>query len=184
MFFQCSGPSCITGTFVPGEIDDGACSVNSHTLGKCVKCNSHGGTIQGDCPDNYLCNSNGKCVKGSKCTEDDKTPNGGCTELNPLCIDGEECVCNTKDPNQPILCVERSSNMCEDPGKDGSCKCGANASCSDDRPICEVKSNGKAECQKCSKDASGGKPEDGDGTTQGNCEMGKICHATGECEGI
>ena len=140
--------------------------------------------MQGDCPDTYLCNSNGKCVKGSKCTEDDKTPNGGCSELNPLCIDGEECVCNTKDPNQPILCVERSSNMCEDPGKDGSCKCGANTSCSDEHPICEVKSNGMAECQKCSKDASGGNPGDGDGTTQGNCEMGKICHATGECEGM
>ena len=130
MFFQCSGPSCITGTFVPGEIDDGACSVNSHTLGKCVKCNSHGGTIQGDCPDNYLCNSNGKCVEERNCTEDEE------------------------------------------------------ASCPDDHPICEVDSNGKADCHKCSKDASGGKPGDGDGTTQGNCEMGKICHATGECEGI
>ena len=140
--------------------------------------------MQGDCPDNYLCNSNGKCVRGSKCTEDDKTPNGGCDELNPLCIGGEVCACNTKDPNKPIVCIERSSNMCEDPGKDGSCKCGANTSCSNEHPICEVKSNGMAECQKCSKDASGGNPGDGDGTTQGNCEMGKICHATGECEGM
>ena len=80
--------------------------------------------------------------------------------------------------------MEGSSNNCEDPGKDGICKCGTNASCSNDQPICEVISNGMAECQKCSKYASGGEPGDGDGTTQGNCGMGKICHTTGECEGM